>query len=191
VTDGARRCPATPADPVPSGAVATRRLNRDQRNLLLFAGGMLLASFLLVALLLVWSSASNQDGSATNDGPVEFGSAAAIAQAIQTTGPRCYPDLAGGTKPVCLDLLDGHLVALRALVPGTTDCAVSVDRTTLALVDCRGGAVDGHVLDQFAVSVAAGPHDTLSVDLRQLLAPRASTATAGSAGAGPPATSRP
>ncbi len=110
-------------------AVTTRRLTRDQRNLLLLAGGMLLASFLLVAFLLIQADARNADGSATDDGPVEFGSASAIAEAIQTGGPRCYPDLAGGSKPLCLALLDGHLVALRALVPGTTDCPVSVDRT--------------------------------------------------------------
>jgi len=166
--------------------VATRRITRDQRNLLLFAAAMLLASFALVAFLLIQADARNADGSATDEGPVEFGSASALAQGIQTGGPRCYPDLAGGTKPLCLAVLDGHLVAVRALVPGSTDCAVSVDRSTLGLVDCNGGVVDAHTLDQFAVSVATGKHDTLSVDLRQLLAPRASTPTSGSA-ATPPA----
>jgi hypothetical protein len=168
-------------------AVPARRLSRDQRNLLLLAGGMLLASFLLVAFLLIQADARNVDGSATNDGPVEFGSAAAIAEGIQTGGPRCYPDLAGGSKPLCLALVDGHLVALRALLPGTADCPVSVDRATLALVDCRGGAVDPHVLDQFAVTVADGKHDTLSVDLAQLLAPRASAPTSGSGATAAPA----
>ena len=165
--------------------MATRRLTRDQRNLLLLAGGMLLASFLLVAVLLIQAASRNSDGSATDEGPVEFGSASAIAQAIQSSGPRCYPDLAGGSKPLCLALLDGHLVALRALVPGSADCTVSVDRTTLALVDCRGGAVDAHALDQFAVTIASGKpgkDDTLAVDLRQLLAPRASAATVSSGG---------
>jgi hypothetical protein len=163
--------------------VATRRLQRDQRNLLLVASGMLLASFALVAVLLIQADARNADGSATDDGPVKFGSASAIAEAIQTTGPRCFGDLAGGTKPLCLTLLDGHLVAVRALAPGTADCPISVDRSTLELVDCAGAPVDPHVLDQFAVSVAAGKDDTLSVDLAQLLAPRASTPTPGS---GPP-----
>jgi hypothetical protein len=168
--------------------VATRRLTRDQRNLLLLAAGMLLGSFLLVAVLLIRADATNSDGSATDDGPVEFGSATAIAQSIQASGPRCFPDLAGGSKPLCLALLDGHLVALRALMPGTADCAVSIDRTTLALVDCQGTAVDAHVLDQFAVTVAEGEDDTLSVDLRQLLAPRASTPTSTSGASAPPPT---
>ena len=163
--------------------MATRRITRDQRNLLLFAGGMLLAAVVLVAVLLIQASARGVDGSATNDGPVEFGSASAIAGSIQTGGPRCYPDLAGGSKPLCLTLLDGHLVAVRALAPGTADCPISVDRRTLGLVDCRGAAVDPHVLDQFAVTVAPGKDDTLSVDLRQLLAPRASTPTSASTSA--------
>ena len=160
--------------------MATRRLTRDQRNLLLLAAAMLLASFLLVAFLLIRADATNRDGSATDDGPVEFGSASVIAEAIRSGGPRCYPDLAGGAKPLCLALLDDHLVALRALVPGTADCPIAVDRSTLAFVDCRGTAVDAHGLDQFAVIIAEGSRDTLSVDVRQLLAPRASTSTSAS-----------
>ncbi len=176
--------------------VATYRLSRDQRNLLLLAGAMVLASFLLVAFLLIRAEGNAADGSATDDGPVEFGSAAAIAQAVQASGPRCYPDLAGGSKPLCLAVLEGHLVAVRALVPGTTDCPISVDRSSLALVDCRGAAVDPRTLDQFAVTIGDGERDTLSVDLRQLLAPRASTpassgATTATGAASPTATPTP
>jgi hypothetical protein len=165
--------------------VATARVTRDQRNLLLLAGGMLLFSFALVAFLLIRADVTNSDGSATDQGPVEFGSASAIAESIQAEGPRCFNDLAGGTRPVCLALLDGHLVALRAVVPGTDDCPVSVDRATRALVDCRGGPVDGHTLDQFAVTVAPGKVDTLSVDLRQVREASEGSAAAPTAGAPP------
>jgi hypothetical protein len=185
--DGRLRSGSRAASPYPPD-VARRRLTRDQRNLLLLAAGMLLLSFALVAALLLQADARNADGSATDDGPVAFGSAAAIAQAIQSSGPRCFPDLAGGSKPLCLAVVDSHLVALRALVPGTVDCAVSVDRTTLALVDCRGTPVDAHLLDQFAVTVDDGEDDTLSVDLDQLLAPRVSTATVGSGAPAPSVT---
>jgi hypothetical protein len=166
--------------------VPTGRLTRDQRNLLLLAGAMLLASFALVAFLLLRASTSNTAGPRDlEEGPVDFGSATQIATAIREGGPRCFNDLAGGTKPVCLAILDEHLVALRALVPGTSDCPVSVDRNARVLVDCRGAAVDGHDLEQFPVIIATGKLDTLSVDLSQV---RVASGADGS-GAAPPAPS--
>jgi hypothetical protein len=167
--------------------VPTGRLTRDQRNLLLLAGAMLLASFALVGFLLLRASTSDTAGPRDlEEGPVEFGSAAQIANAIRGDGPRCFNDLAGGTKPVCLALLDDHLVALRALVPGPTVCPVSVDRGSRLLVDCRGAAVDGHDLEQFPVIIAAGKPDTLSVDLSQV---RVASGASVAPGAAPSATS--
>ncbi len=138
--------------------------------------GFTVACLAFVAAVLVYYAASGGQTRPAGYEPFRIDNALDIGDTIVRSGPVCYADPTDdGTRPFCLDLVDGHLAALRALTVDSvfTDapCAVSADRATRTLVDCNDQPVDPHDLQQFRVLITSGDNPVLSVDLRELLSP--------------------
>ncbi len=138
--------------------------------------GFTVACLAFVAAVLVYYAASGGQSRPTGYEPFRIDNALDVGDTIVRSGPVCYADPTDdGTRPFCLDLVDGHLTALRALTVASigtdTPCAVSPERETRSLVDCEGRPVDPHDLQQFRVLLSSGDDQILSVDLRELLPP--------------------
>jgi hypothetical protein len=154
----------------------------EQRRIMTLVVGFTVLCLVFVTAVLVFYAVSGGQPRPSGYEPFRIDNALDVGDTIIRSGPVCYADPSDdGTRPFCIDLVDGHLTALRALTVesiGTpTPCAVSSDRATRTLVDCDGQLVDPHELQQFRVLLtASGDDQILSVDLRELLPPGTSAA---------------
>jgi hypothetical protein len=164
-----------------------RRLSRDQRQMLIVAFGAVVAAVVFVVAAIITTGDAQDDAPRVVDDadyvPFPAGEYDTIVGSIRDEGPVQFPDLLGGTRSFSLDLLDGDLVALRLLVPGTEadPCGVEWTRDRRSYVDCRDRAVDPHDLEQFPLVFSGddGGGD-VSVDVRRVIgdAGAATTTTA-------------
>jgi len=79
---------------------------------------------------------------------------------IKTEGPVFYPDPTTGSRGFYLDLVDGRIVALHVIMPGSTNCAVQWDRNQKRYLDCHQAPVDPATLERFPVSTRTGGDKT-------------------------------
>jgi hypothetical protein len=162
-----------------------RRLSRDQRQLLIVAfGALVVAVVFVIAAIIATGDAQDGARSAVDDVdyvPFPAGEYDTIVGSIRDEGPVQFSDPFGGTRSVSLDLIDGELVALRLLVPGTDadPCGVEWARESRSYVDCHGDPVDPHDLDQFPIVFSGedGGGD-VSVDVRRVIGDDPATTTA-------------
>jgi len=165
-----------------------RRLSRDQRQLLIVAfGAVVVAIVFAIAAIVATGDAQDQARPAVDDAdyvPFPAGEYDTIVGSINDEGPVQFPDLLGGTRSFSLDLLDGDLVALRLLVPGSDadPCGVDLADDRHSYVDCHGEPIDPHDLEQFPI-VFSGDDDgqDVSVDVRRVIGDPAATTTTATA----------
>jgi hypothetical protein len=145
-------------------------------------GAVVVAIVFVIAAIIAGGEARDDARPAVDDAdyePFPAGEYDTILGSIADEGPVQFPDLLGGTRSFSLDVIDGELVALRLLVPGTDapgadPCGVQQAEDRASYEDCRGEPIDARDLERFLV-VLSNPDDDgdrdVDVDVRQVLGP--------------------
>jgi hypothetical protein len=145
--------------------------SRDDRRVLVLAGGLVVIIGIAVAVLLFLATGGTQDTPSERT-PVFLGLQPELTKKIEDGGPLYFAN-PFGDDGFWLDLEGGALVALDIVRPGSAHCIVKWRDPRGAYVDCDDQDLTSRDLDRFEVIVgkpsasADAPKDAVYVDLRR------------------------
>jgi hypothetical protein len=137
----------------------------DAKILIVATGAVILAGLLVAAVLLL---ASGRAASPTKYAPFPAGVAQSIKSQLKEGGPYFFPDPFGGDRNILLAIEGGNVVALRDILPNTTDCRVKWRGSLDSFVDCHGDKLRSGQLDRYQTEIGqvGANKGELLIDLR-------------------------